>query len=125
MLYSLVSHQRAFLLSRGKRTELSNQMGDGRVEPVPHRRCALDILVVISLLLTPHSWKKTKNTIVLRVNLLPVASKAFPSVIASFVCWSLGLVYALTQRGRWRTLFFLGSLVQLRCGEGGRDAANK
>ena len=30
-----------------------------------------------------------------------------PSVIASFVCWSLQcLVYALTQRGRWRTLFF-------------------
>ena len=38
---------------------------------------------------------------------MPVASKAFPSVIASFVCWSLQcLVYALTQRGRWRTLFF-------------------
>jgi len=41
-------------------------MRDGRVEPVPHRRCALDILVVISLSLTPHSWKKTKNTIVQR-----------------------------------------------------------
>ena len=38
---------------------------------------------------------------------MPVASKAIPSVIASFVCWSLQcLVYALTQRGRWRTLFF-------------------
>ena len=38
---------------------------------------------------------------------MPVASKAFPSVIASFVCWSLQcLVYALIQRGRWRTLFF-------------------
>ena len=61
--------------------------------------------------------------------LWPVASKEFPSVIAS-VCWSLQcLVSALTQRGRWRTLFFflfyLGSLVQPRCGEGGRDAANR
>ena len=79
MLYSIVSHQRAFLLSRGKRTELSNQMGDGRVEPVPHRRCALDILVVISLLLTPHSWKKTKNTIVLRAYHDSGASDSWPS----------------------------------------------
>ena len=38
---------------------------------------------------------------------MPVASKAVPSVIASSVCWSLQcLVSALTQRGRWRTLFF-------------------
>ena len=58
---------------------------------------------------------------------MPVASKAVPSVIASSVCWSLQcLVSALTQRGWWRILFFffLGSLVQLRCWEGGRDAAN-
>ena len=56
---------------------------------------------------------------------MPVAFKAFPSVIASSVCWSLQcLVSALTQRGRWRTLFFLGSLVQLRCGEGGMLQTN-
>ena len=49
-----------------------------------------------------------------------MASKAVPSVIASSVCWSLQcLISALIQRGRWWTLFFLGSLVQSRCGEGG------
>ena len=38
---------------------------------------------------------------------MPAASKAFPSVIASSVCWSLQcLVSTLTQKGRWRTLFF-------------------
>ena len=38
---------------------------------------------------------------------MPIASKAVPSVIASSVCWSLQcLVSALTQRGRWWTLFF-------------------
>ena len=56
---------------------------------------------------------------------MPVASKVVPSVIASSVCWSLQcLVSALTQRGRWRTLFFLGSLVQSRCGEGGTLQTN-
>ena len=52
---------------------------------------------------------------------MPVASKVVPSVIASSVCWSLQcLISALTQRGRWWTLlFFLSSLVQSRCGEGG------
>ena len=59
---------------------------------------------------------------------MPVASKAVPSVIASSVCWSLQcLASTLTQRGWWRILFylfFLGSLVQSRCWEGGRDAAN-
>ena len=58
---------------------------------------------------------------------MPVASKAVPSVIDSSVCWSLQrLVSALTQRGRWRTLFFsfLGSLVQSRCGEGGTLQTN-
>ena len=54
---------------------------------------------------------------------MPVASKAVPSVIASSVCWSLQcLVSALTQRGRWWTLFLfvcLGSLVESCCGEGG------
>ena len=58
---------------------------------------------------------------------MPVASKAFPSVIASSVCWSLQcLVSALTQRGQWRTLFFffLGSLVQSCCGEGGMLQTN-
>ena len=57
---------------------------------------------------------------------MPVASKAVPSVIASSVCWSLQcLVSTLTQRGRWWTLFFfLGSPVQLRCGEGGTLQTN-
>ena len=58
---------------------------------------------------------------------MPVASKAVPSVIASSVCWSLQcLVSALTQRGRWGTLFFffLGSLVQSCCGEGGTLQTN-
>ena len=56
-----------------------------------------------------------------------VASKAVPSVIASSVCWSLQcLISALIQRGRWWTLFFffLGSLVQSRCGEGGTLQTN-
>ena len=58
---------------------------------------------------------------------MPVASKAVPSVIASSVCWSLQcLISALIQRGRWWTLFFffLGSLVQSRCGEGGMLQTN-
>ena len=46
----------------------------------------------------------------------PVTSKAVPSVLAS-VCWSLQcLISALTQGGRWWTLF-LGSRVQSHCGE--------
>ena len=48
--------------------------------------------------------------------------------LTSSVCWSLQcLVSALTQWGRWWTLFFfffLGSLVQLRCGEGGMLQTN-
>ena len=58
---------------------------------------------------------------------MPVASKAVPSVIAASVCWSPQcLVSTLTQRGRWRTLFFffLGSLVQSHCGEGGTLQTN-
>ena len=57
---------------------------------------------------------------------MPVFSKVVPSVIASSVCWSLQcLVSTLTQRGRWTTLFFfLGSLVQSRCGEGGTLLTN-
>ena len=51
-------------------------------------------------------------------------SKAVPSVLASSVCWSLQcLISALTQGGRWSTLFF-----RLTCSValwGGRDAANK
>ena len=49
-----------------------------------------------------------------------------PSVLASSVCWSLQcLISALTQGGRWWTLFFfLGSLVQLHCGEGGMLQTN-
>ena len=39
--------------------------------------------------------------------------------LTSSVCWSRQcLISILTQGGRWWTLF-LGSLVQLRCGEGG------
>ena len=61
-------------------------------------------------------------------NLLPVASKAVPSVIASSVCWSLQcLVSTLTQRGQWRTVF-LFLFFRLTCSVvlwGGRDAANK
>ena len=59
------------------------------------------------------------------LNLLPVASKAVPSVIASSVCWSLQcLVYTLTQRDGGGHFFFLGSLVQLRFGEGGTLQTN-
>ena len=48
-----------------------------------------------------------------------------PSGIAPSVCWSLQcLVSALTQRGWWWTLFFLGSLVQSHCGEGGTLQTN-
>ena len=48
--------------------------------------------------------------------------------LTSSVCWSLQcLISILTQRGRWWTLFFfffLGSLVQSRCGEGGMLQTN-
>ena len=57
----------------------------------------------------------------------PVASKAVPSVLASSVCWFLQcLISTLTQRGRWWTLFFffLVSLVQSCCGEGGTLQTN-
>ena len=58
---------------------------------------------------------------------MPVASKAVPSVIASSVCWSLQcLVSALTQRGRWRTLFFFN--FRLTCSValwGGREGCCK
>ena len=57
-------------------------------------------------------------------SIAPVTSKAVPSVLASSVCWSLQcLIFALTPGGRWWTLF-LGSLVQLRCGEGGTLQTN-
>ena len=64
---------------------------------------------------------------------MPIASKEVPSVIASSVSWSLQcLISALTQRGRWWKLFsfflsfffFLGSLVQSRCGERGTLQTN-
>ena len=49
-----------------------------------------------------------------------------PSVLASSVCWSLQCLFsALTQGGRLWTLFFLGSLVQWLCGEGGMLQTNK
>ena len=49
--------------------------------------------------------------------------------LASSVCWSLQcLISALTQEGRWWTLFVclfvLGSLVQSCCGEGGMLQTN-
>ena len=77
--------------------------------------------VVSKLLLLYSTIDKTSQGF----NLLPVASKAVPSVIASSVCWSLQcLVSALTQSGWWWTLFFfLGSLFSHAWG--GRDAANK
>ena len=56
---------------------------------------------------------------------MPVASKAVPCGIASSVCWSFQcLVSTLTQRGRWRTLFFfrLTCSVMLR---GGREGCCK
>ena len=60
---------------------------------------------------------------------MPVASKVVPSVIASSVCWSLQcLVSALTQRGRWRTLFFFLFLFRLTCSValwGGREGCCK
>ena len=56
-------------------------------------------------------------------NLLPVASKAVPSVIASSVCWSLQcLISALRQGGGGGYFFRLTCSVVLW---GGRDAANK
>ena len=61
---------------------------------------------------------------------MPVASKAVPSVIASCVCWSLQcLVSTLTQRGWWRTLFFLFvCFFRLTCSfalRGGREGCCK
>ena len=52
---------------------------------------------------------------------MPVASRVVPSVIASSVCCSLQcLVSTLIPRGLWWTLFFfLGSLIQSHCEEGG------
>ena len=47
------------------------------------------------------------------------------SLCLTSVCWSLQcLISALTQGGRWWTLFFLGSLVQSRCGEEGMLQTN-
>ena len=56
-------------------------------------------------------------------SIAPVTSKAVPSVLASSVCWSLQcLISALIQVGGGG--HFLGSLVQLRCGEGGMLLTN-
>ena len=80
--------------------------------------------VVSKLLLLYSTIDKTSQGF----NLLPVASKAVPSVIASSVCWSLQcLISTLIQRGRWWTLFFF-FFLRLTCSVvlwGGRDAANK
>ena len=57
---------------------------------------------------------------------MPVASKAVPSVTASSVCWSLQcLVSTLTQRGRWRTLFFFLRLTCSVALRGGREGCCK
>ena len=57
---------------------------------------------------------------------MPVASKAVPSVTASSVCWSFQcLVSALTQRGRWRTLFFFFRLTCSVAVRGGREGCCK
>ena len=64
------------------------------------------ISTVVSKLLLLYSTIDKTSTLKMNCfspgfNLLPVASKAFPSVIVSSVCWSLQcLVSALTQRGR-------------------------
>ena len=80
--------------------------------------------VVSKLLLLYSTIDKTSQGF----NLLPVASKAVPSVIASSVCWSLQcLVSALTQRGRWRTLCFF-FFFRLTCSValwGGREGCCK
>ena len=46
--------------------------------------------------------------------------------LTSSVCWSLQCLISVLTRGRWWTLFFffLGSLVQSRCGEGGMLQTN-
>ena len=47
------------------------------------------------------------------------------SLCLTSVCWSLQcLISVLTQWERWWTLFFLSSLVQSRCGEGGMLQTN-
>ena len=57
---------------------------------------------------------------------MPVASKSVPSLIASSVCCSLQcLVSALTQRGRWRTLFFFFRLTCSVALRGGREGCCK
>ena len=59
---------------------------------------------------------------------MPWKLQAIPSVIAFSVCWSLQcLVSALTQRGRWRTLFFF-FFFRLTCSvalRGGREGCCK
>ena len=57
---------------------------------------------------------------------MPVAFKAVPPVIASSVCRSRQcLVSALTQRGRWRTLFFFFRLICSVALWGGREGCCK
>ena len=100
----------------------SLESGFGLKPPASSYR--LIFTVVSKLLLLYSTIDKTSQGF----NLLPVASKAVPSVIASSVCWSLQcLVSALTQRGWWWTLFFF-FFFRLTCSValwGGRDAANK
>ena len=99
----------------------SLESGFGLKPPASSYR--LIFTVVSKLLLLYSTIDKTSQGF----NLLPVASKAVPSVIAFSVCWSLQcLVSALTQRGQWRTLFFF--FFRLTCSVmlwGGRNAANK
>ena len=92
------------------------------------------ISTVVSKLLLLYSTNDKTSTLKMNCfspgfNLLPVASKAFPSVIASSVCWSLQcLISTLTQRGWWWEFFLLFVFFRLTCSValwGGRDAANK
>ena len=59
-------------------------------------------------------------------SIAPVTSKVVPSVYFSFFCLLASLVsnFHPDTRGRWWSLFFLGSLVQSCCGEGGTLQTN-
>ena len=106
------------LMFLGVRSSLESGFG---LKP-PASSYRLIFTVVSKLLLLYSTIDKTSQGF----NLLPVASKAVPSVIDSSVCWSLQcLVSALTQRGRWRILFFFFRLACSVMLWGGRDAANK
>ena len=81
--------------------------------------------VVSKLLLLYSTIDKTSQGF----NLLPVASKVVPSVIASSVCWSLQCLVSAHPDTKGMVvgtffLFVLGSLVQSCCGERGTLQTN-